>query len=554
MGKSVLSRKTFLVVFFIFITVRIFAQAGINELLDGYVSASVSGEGTIPYATKINQLFKTYSKDQQTALRTRIYDMVMGDSIVAQKNYAGDFALIDLYSMLTHSGDRKLDDLSFRKGEICALSTGDTIMLKECITALNLSDYSKTTQVTEYISILQDYLEEIRNYLPVSQRIKGAWISDMEDRTTDSSYPLYILVSSEEGIKLEVAGYGSRLISITSGIIKNEENLFPKIVTDLSDEKVYMAWSNEKLQVPNQEVGNILASSTGSAMGILTRAGIQSSIKGVGGEIFGDVMGNIAGGIGSAFVSAMFTPTKTTHVLEMELQWVNKYELVGIAHRQEIEQIGDSKPTIKDFYDNVCFTRYDSNLGIFIEGLTSPENAINYERVTKPYFENGILERGNSLKKAFRYIKKISIIGALEHRKLMYYNEQKMLQEGCKISEKHQSGKIPYLGIDVFEIRANTSDKGGVNEKMKKKLSKLSTHTTGLYITSVDPMSPASLWDIKEGDIICEIDGYPMETEEQYNNYLNSLRPYDWVDLRIKRGKEVLDMRIELTYMESIDW
>lgn len=550
MGKSMCLRKTFFVVLFSLLPLGIFAQASIDELLDGYVLASVNGESTMPYATKINQLFKNYAKDQQVALCTRIYDRVMGDSIVLQKNYTSDFALIDLYSMLADSGDKKLDDLSYRKGEICALCTGDTILLKECITTLSLSDYSKTTQVTEYISTLQDYLEEIRSYLPVSQRIKGAWISDLEERTTYSSIPRYILVSSEDGMKLEVAGYGSKLASVTIlGDIKNKEKLFSQRVIDLSDEKVYLAWSNEKLQVPNQEVGNILASSTGSAMGILTRAGIQSSVGGVGGEIFGDVMGNIAGGFGSAIVSAMFTPTKTTHVLEMELQWVNEYELVGTARRQEIEQIGDGKPTIKTFNDEVCFTRYDSNYGVYIGGLSSFENTINAERVIAPYRESGFFKEGKSLKKIYRYLKKLSAIHAIEHKKLVYYNEQKMLHEGCRMSEKYhsQNTRVPSLGISTFEISANISDKG-VNEKMRKKLNKLSTQTTGLYIASVNPLSSAGICDIKGGDILCEIDGFAIETEEQYNRYLCSLRPFDWVTLRIKRGKKIMNKKVELIF------
>lgn len=117
------------------------------------------------------------------------------------------------------------------------------------------------------------------------------------------------------------------------------------------------------------------------------------------------------------------------------------------------------------------------------------------------------------------------------------------------MSEKYhsQNTRVPSLGISTFEISANISDKG-VNEKMRKKLNKLSTQTTGLYIASVNPLSSAGICDIKGGDILCEIDGFAIETEEQYNRYLCSLRPFDWVTLRIKRGKKIMNKKVELIF------
>lgn len=114
MGKNMLFQRTILLALLAFLPIRIFAQASIDELLDSYVSASVKGESTMPYATKINQLFRSHSKKQQEALLMNIYDRVVGDTIIEKNNAAGIFGLIDLFVMLADSNDKRLDDFSFK--------------------------------------------------------------------------------------------------------------------------------------------------------------------------------------------------------------------------------------------------------------------------------------------------------------------------------------------------------------------------------------------------------------------------------------------------------
>ena len=202
----------------------VYSQATANELLDGYVSASVNKENVTPYITKINQVFKNYNKDKQAAFRWKVYERIIGDTIIEQQRIAKKMALIDLYALLADSNDSRLDDLYFQKGEICGLHTGDTIMLKECITGLKLSDQSKTEKVTGYIATLQDYLDQIRNYLPVSKRIDGIWVSDLLDEIhvyPENNYaPLYVLVIENGIIKLDPMGY-----AYTNGFVKMSENL-----------------------------------------------------------------------------------------------------------------------------------------------------------------------------------------------------------------------------------------------------------------------------------------------------------------------------------------
>ena len=140
----------------------------------------------------------------------------------------------------------------------------------------------------------------------------------------------------------------------------------------------------------------------------------------------------------------------------------------------------------------------------------------------------------------------ISIFNHIQHLKLEYYNKQRILQLGCQISEKLlQREYVPYLGLAAIGLREDLIEK--LDEKLKKKYKKYSTKTDCLYITAIGDNSPAKLWGIKEGDIIYEIDGFTLKTGEELVNYICSLHPFDWVNLRIKRGKKELNFNIELT-------
>lgn len=541
MGKNRLFPRTILLVLLNLLPICILAQASMDELLTGYELASIKGESTMPYATKISQLFRGSPQKQQEALLTNIYNRVVGDTITEKNSVAGKFGLIDLYAMLAESNDKRLDDLSFKKGEICALQTGDTVMLKECITALNLSDHSKTTQVTEYISTLQDYLEEIRNFIPASRRIDGVWVSDLYCLTLSHDFmsPYLILVSSNGEIRLESVGYGRHLSNANlSSKVFNQQNLLPQSIIDLGDEKVYMAWSNEKINIPNQQVGIALSQTTGSTLGQLAREGMSSVIGGFGGDFIGNLTGNLA----STMVMSMFTPTKVIHVLEMELQRINEYELVARTHRKEIQQAGGNTPTVKEYYDNILFTRYDNNFGAYIVGIPSPQNLENLEQAKNVYIENGITE------KELLKPNNISIFNRIQHHKLAYNNKQKMLQLGCGMSVTHsQREYVPCLGITTIGLREDLIEQ--LDEKLRKQYKRFSTKTDCLYVTYVDEKSPAKLWGIKKGDIICEVDGFTIGTPEQFVNYIRSLHPFDWVNLRLKRNNKIFNLSVELDYI-----
>lgn len=346
----------------------VYSQATADELLDGYVSASVNKENATPYITKINQVFKNYNEDQQAEFRGKIYERINGDTIAQQNILVKKMALIDLYVLLADNNDSKLDDLYFQKGEICGLHTGDTIMLKECITGLKLSDQSKTPKVTDYITTLQDYLEQIRNYLPASQRMDGIWVSEimynMELINKAVYYTPSFTINVNHGlVKMENTGYAIKFadIGFWSEKVKNDENIYAQSVVDIGKDKVYLVWSNEKLKIPNQAV----ALSLGQTAGDITTNAVTEATSSLMGNIGGNMVGGIAGNIIGGAIMDMFTPSKKMYVLEMELELINDYELVGHFCNQVIKIDGNGKPDISTEKKEIYFIKYDIKSGVY---------------------------------------------------------------------------------------------------------------------------------------------------------------------------------------------
>lgn len=552
-------QRTILLVLLSLLPFGVLAQASMDELLDGYVSASVNKESTTPYTTKINQMFKTYSQNQQAALRTKIYNRVVGDTIINENRLKGKFALIDLYALLADSKDRKLDDLYFKKGEICALHTGDTIMLKECITSLKLSDHSKTAVVSGYVNTLQSYLEEIRNYLPLSERIDGVWVSDWMYDTNWSflairSTPMFVLNINHGTIKLENVGVAALLtdISVWSDnwsnkggkiIIKNDEQTYVQDVVGIGKDKVYMVWSNEKLNIPNQAVARSLGQTTGDITTELTRKATSDVLGNIGGDIVGGIAGDIIGGA----VMDLFAPSKKIYVLEMELEQVNEDELKGHFCWQIIKIDGNGKKDVSKEEGKVVFVRYDAESGVYFGGSgnmynkyipgvgISREFPAQNNQMFKDLAEK-YQKRLNALKKiGVTYPKFQSYFAPLQIKKLIYYTEYKLLKQGYTRDILHFGRQVATMGVI---LENNTGKKVTLPKDMK-----------GVYVYDVVKddhwHAPAFLFGIKQGDIILSVDGYEMNSPEQLYRYIRSLKPYDWVTVHIKRYGEEKDIEEE---------
>ena len=513
------------------------AQISVSNLLKDYVASSVNGESTIAYVTKINQLFRSYSKEQQQTFVDNIYRRIEVDNDVERQDLntlKEQLALIDLYMMTAEGSDPRLDRLYYYKGEIGALCLGDTIMIKECITSLRLSDRSSQEPVAGYIQTLKDYLEQIRAYIPPSQQLDGVWVSDVI--WTFQNLPAYVLIVENGKVKLDIVGYGADCLAKMStwGNLKDDGPTYAQSIEDLdADGKVYMAWSNEKLHIPNQRVAQGLS----SAAGDVATSAIEQGMSQLVGEFGGELFGGIAGGIISDAVSSLFAPSKKIHVLEMEVQKENNYELTASVRRKLIKIGSNNVPTTEESTQTVRFMRYSPQSGVFFNDVLNFSKYVPGMGRSKKLPEN-CPEVATAMAKYQQNTKVQSFsmpaydgFNELQTKKLRYFNDQQMTAEGIVAPPlTHEIINRPYLGI-MFEPE-------GKSKKLEQ----------GVRIYDVDGASPAYYFGIRSEDILLAFKGQPMSNPQQFLDAVATCHPCEWVPLLIKRGKKEREILVELTW------
>lgn len=534
-----------LLICMIIVSVESYAQMTTKELIEGYVTTSLEDNGN-PYKMKIGQMYKRYSKKKQAGFLKELYGRICNISSQEQSEIIKKLSLIELYEFLSDGTDSMIDDLYFQKGEICGLQTGDTVMLKECITGLKLSDNSKSTKVEKYINTLQDYLEQIRNYVPLSKRLDGLWMSDNFTAEPDFygyvnsilTMPLFILNIVDGRVKLEDVGWATNLVdaSAWSGKVRNDDNTYAQRVVDKDENHVYMLWSNEKLKLPNEYVATAVGQTVGNLTGSLAKEGVGALV----GNVAGGLAGDIVGGAFAGAVVDMFKASRRIIMLELILEQESENVLKANVFVQLIKIKGEGEPNIKKNNYNVKFYRYDTASNAFWGNPKEKTVYIPGDGLIKqfskefPPYLSGDFEK--TYKKYAETIKKYYSAAFCAHqmKKLFYYHM------------KEDTLMKAYLGIQYRDVKKlNDGDSTIVNKKSKK--FKVPSGVNGIYVTSIVENWPAQLFGLKEGDIITSIDGFQIESEEQFVSYIDSLNPYDWITVHIRRGKKEIDIQVELT-------
>ena len=67
---------------------------------------------------------------------------------------------------------------------------------------------------------------------------------------------------------------------------------------------------------------------------------------------------------------------------------------------------------------------------------------------------------------------------------------------------------------------------------------------SGAKIETVRPDGPAERAGLEDGDVIVEMEGNPIDEFQDYNDLLNELSPGDKIQVRVKRGDELLDFEV----------
>ncbi len=195
--------------------------------------------------------------------------------------------------------------------------------------------------------------------------------------------------------------------------------------------------------------------------------------------------------------------------------------------------LGDFKNTVTVGVVSATGRMIDTGQGYQIEGLIQTDAAINSGNSGGPLINlagevigiNTLIIRG-------------SILGSAPAEGLGFAipsNLARIIAE--QITQKGYFSR-PYLGIHMQPITPNIAEVYGFSVEW------------GVYVTEVEPNSPAGRSNLQPGDIITKIGDIALDEEHTFVNALFAFQPGETVTIEILRGDSVI--QIQVTFGETM--
>ena len=194
--------------------------------------------------------------------------------------------------------------------------------------------------------------------------------------------------------------------------------------------------------------------------------------------------------------------------------------------------LGDFKNTVTVGVVSATGRMIDTGRGYEIEGLIQTDAAINSGNSGGPLINlagevigiNTLIIRG-------------SILGSAPAEGLGFAIPSNLV--GIIAEQIIQKGYFsrPYLGINMQPITPNIAEAYGFSVEW------------GVYVTGVEPNSPAGRSNLQPGDIITKIGDIALDEEHTFVNALFAFQPGEVVTIEILRGDSVI--QIQVTFGET---
>lgn len=457
-------------------------------------------------------------------------------------------AIADLYESLAAFDDPERLKISYYRGEYAATVEGDSIALHRAISDIEAFPAGQGTDREAHLLVLHDYLEQIRNYVPVDRTIDGIWISDLG--TKQFGYPKMILkviagkggspifrmyylpenyapffqigtlisaMSMPERIKPESTGSG------TMGAMLGGNGMDAQAEWVYAGDSILAVWSNEKLKNPDADLHAMTRQISGSLTDAVTIAG--------GGSLEGDLLGGSLSIVSGLLLDELFTPSKEVFVLQGRLRKVNDRQLDAVIYYTYLRAKGSDKQEVKNEEWHTLFTRVEPQDSLYwLLNVGSGAGVYSPFGVTKKDWK--LLKKTADYRLAKSSVgssqKKLRMYNRMQTEKMIYRCEEQLSFQGeeefSDVRRIHQPGLRPFTGIE------GRSD------------------STGCVVVKVLPESPAFLYRVKCGDLITHVDGFAIKTFEQFERIIGRKNPFDLVEITVKRGKKNKKIKLELYY------
>ena len=435
-------------------------------------------------------------------------------------------AIADLYESLAAFDDPERLKISYYRGEYAATVEGDSIALHRAISDIEAFPAGQGTDREAHLLVLHDYLEQIRNYVPVDRTIDGVWISDL--RTKQFGLPKMILkvIAGKDGspifrmYHLPEEYAPAAQFDILKNAMWRGQGMDAQSEWAYAGDSILAVWSNEKLKNPDADLHAMTRQISGSLTDAVTIAG--------GGSLEGNLLGGSLSILSGMLLDALFTPSKVVFVLQGRLCKVNDRQLDAVIYYTYLRAKGSDKPEVKNEEWHTLFTRVEPQDSLF--WLNGDISFYFPFAVTKK--ERKLLKETEALAKsaigAATSLTRFRMLNRMQTEKMIYRCEEQLSFQGeeefSDVRRIHQPGLRPFTGIE------GRSD------------------STGCVVVKVLPESPAFLYRVKRGDLITHVDGFAIKTFEQFERIIGRKNPFDLVEITVKRGKKNKKIKLELYY------
>ena len=436
-------------------------------------------------------------------------------------------AIADLYESLAAFDDPERLKISYYRGEYAATVEGDSIALHRAISDIEAFPAGQGTDREAHLLVLRDYLEQIRNYVPVDRTIDGIWISDLRTKHFGAPKMILKVIPGKDGSPIFRMYHLPEEYAPAAqfDILKNAMSMWRGQGMDAQSEWVYAGdsilavWSNEKLKNPDADLHAMTRQISGSLTDAVTIAG--------GGSLEGNLLGGSLSILSGMLLDELFTPSKVVFVLQGRLRKVNDRQLDAVIYYTYLRAKGSDKPEVKNEEWHTLFTRVE------------PQDSLFWYSNFGFYFPFGVTKKDRKVLKgtdACRLAKsavgtsqkKLRMYNRMQTEKMIYRCEEQLSFQGeeefSDVRRIHQPGLRPFTGIE------GRSD------------------STGCVVVKVLPESPAFLYRVKRGDLITHVDGFAIKTFEQFERIIGRKNPFDLVEITVKRGKKNKKIKLELYY------
>ena len=356
----------------------------LKTILPEYITGLQNKTDITPLVILIKDLYASTEASERGSFKRVITEHISEQFSNDNKDTAR--SLIYVYQLIAEKDDEQLPLLYFIQGNMYAEQM-DSVNLKNMISSLQACSQNNE-EFSGYLEKLNDFLHEMRNYVPVTQDIEGKWISDAVENYGSGiiEFPKYEIETVNVGDKIKYyidgGAIGHFKLDHPSSSYFTGEALLSQIEKEYSYDSLYICWSSEKLSKFDLE-------SITMARGIagVVGTGVATGVSGGHSDLSSQLAGNLSGMVvemgANALIDGLFSPSKRIVLIEAWLKKANNNMFEGVFSWKETK-INSQSSKFKEQKDTLTLMRWDSESNIiFMAGWRGCPYAPYKIRLTK---------------------------------------------------------------------------------------------------------------------------------------------------------------------------